>query len=188
MSLPLRQYARHRRSAGLSGGTLSAVRAAIEAGRLARSVASDGSIADAEAADLEWAETTHSDRVPLNGPTNGGERAPSSLQAARLRTELARAETAEIELRKLKGQLIDVGEVHFGLVNVFTIVKTRLRGVPSRLAQRWPDGKPNLQVIALASELIDEALTELAERDLVGAPLVDRTTDDDDDDAAEATT
>lgn len=67
--ISLRGYARHRRAAGLPGGTAQAVRKAIESGRLRDSLR-DGRIADVELADLEWERHTL-DRAPLSGPCRG---------------------------------------------------------------------------------------------------------------------
>jgi hypothetical protein len=54
-SFTLRQYAAHRRAAGLPGGSLSAVQKALRAGRI---VANRGRI-NPEAADHQWAQNTN---------------------------------------------------------------------------------------------------------------------------------
>jgi hypothetical protein len=66
--LGLRQYAAHRRRLGLPGGTLSAVQAAIEYGRITRGP--DGRI-DVAVADADWARTTDPARRPMMGPVIG---------------------------------------------------------------------------------------------------------------------
>lgn len=71
--LSARAYARHR------GCDHKAVTQAIEIGRLHKSVkrGQDGEYAiDPKRADIEWAASTYSDRVPLTGPTAPARRRP----------------------------------------------------------------------------------------------------------------
>ncbi len=65
----LRAYARHRRAAGLPGGTAQAVRKAIESGRLFGSLTPNGKIIDTNLADREWKANTRDYYLPLTGPT-----------------------------------------------------------------------------------------------------------------------
>lgn len=157
--ISLREYARHRKEAGLAGGTHHAVQVAIESGRLAKSVTPDGKIVSAEAADAEWAATTHVDRVPLSGPTAAGALAPD-LAESRARREAAEASLAEIELWERRGELVLAGDVEAKLVNVFSHCKTKLLAVPARARQRDPD-LTDAQV-ELFELLIREALEDLA--------------------------
>jgi hypothetical protein len=65
------QYADHRRVRGLPGGSRSAVRHAIETGRLRQSLSRNeaGRVRiDVEAADQEWAATTKAEYVPMAVP------------------------------------------------------------------------------------------------------------------------
>lgn len=189
MSVSLRAYATHRRTAGLPGGTLRAVQQAIETGRV--SVDADGQIPDAAAADAEWAQNTRENRR-ANGPQlngtghtaalsqagNGAVRALSPLAEARLRTELARARTAELELGRLEGTLVELAPVREEVERRYRIVRTHLLAVPSKAAQRWPHGKPDLEVIALFNQLIHEALEELASGEPYRAARASATTED----------
>lgn len=156
----LREYARHRKAAGLAGGTLRAVQVAIRDGRLSKSLTRDRKrIASAAAADREWEATTQADRVPLSGPTAPAE-PPPSLMESRARREAAEAELAEIELAEKRRELVPAKDVESRLVNVFAQCKTKLLGVPSRARQRDP--ALTGEQVSLIEALIREALEELA--------------------------
>lgn len=156
----LRAYARHRKAAGLAGGTLRAVQVAIRDCRLSTSLTPDRKkIASIAAADAEWDATTQVDRIPLSGPTATGTQ-PPDLQESRARREAAEAALAEIELAEKRGELVLAKDVEARLVGVFSRCKTKLLGVPSRARQRDP-GLTGPQV-DLFDELIREALDDLA--------------------------
>lgn len=155
----IRAYARHRKAAGLAGGTHRAVQVAIKEGRLKKSLTPDGKIADVDLADMEWAATTHVDRIPLTGPTAAGT-PPPDLQESRARREAAEAALAEIELAEKRGELVLAGDVESKLVNVFAHCKTKLLAVAARARQRDPAlSGPQ---VALFEALIREALEDLA--------------------------
>lgn len=160
MSIGLREYARHRKSSGLAGGTLKAVQSAIKSGRLSRSLTADRKqIASAAKADAEWAATTHVDRIPLSGPTAAGT-PPPDLQESRARREAAEAALAEIELAEKRAELLPAADVETRLKNVFASCKTKLLGVPARARQRDPG--LSAEQITLFEDLIREALEDLA--------------------------
>jgi hypothetical protein len=165
MSLSLRAYARHRKAAGLTGGTHRAVQVAIAEGRLLRSLTADRrQIRSAALADAEWAATTNEDRIPITGPTSdaGRETAKASdLQKHRARREAALADLAELEVAEKRNDLVSVAEARAVMVDKFTVVKTLLLAVPSKLRQR--DTSFTHPQLALADELIRETLTELAD-------------------------
>lgn len=163
MSLSLRAYAAHRKSQGLSGGTLSAVQAAARAGRLSASLTKDGKIRSAAAADEEWAQTTHADRVPLRGPVaNGHAAAPNPLQEHRARREAAEAAMAEIELAEKQRSLVPAADVEAHLVNVFANCRTKLLGLPARA--RAQDPSLSSEQIGMIDGLLHECLEDLADR------------------------
>lgn len=157
--LSLRAYARHRKDAELAGGTLSSVQAAIERGRLKKSLTPDGKIASAAAADTEWEATTLADRVPHTGPTSAGT-SPPDLAESRARREAAEAALAEIELEEKRRELVPAKDVESKLVNIFAHCKTKLLAVPARARQRDPSlTEPQVQLI---KSLVREALEDLA--------------------------
>lgn len=156
----VREYARHRKAAGLAGGTHRAVQVAIEDGRLSKSLTPDRKrIANATAADAEWGATTLADRIPITGPTAAGT-PPPDFAESRARREAAEAALAEIELAEKRRELVPARDVESKLVNVFAHCKTKLLGVPSRARQRDP-ALTGPQV-ALIESLIREALEDLA--------------------------
>jgi hypothetical protein len=159
-ALSLRAYARHRKAAGLAGGTLKAVQVAMTSGRLSKSLTKDRKqIRSAELADAEWDATTHVDRIPLSGPTAAGT-PPPDLQESRARREAAEAALAEIELAEKRSELLPAADVETRLVNVIAGCKTKLLGVPARARQRDPSLSPDQ--ITLLEELLREALEDLA--------------------------
>ena len=160
MSIGLREYARHRKAAGLAGGTLRAVQTAIASGRLSRSLTKDRKqIANAKQADAEWTATTQVDRIPLTGPTSAGA-PPPDLQESRARREAAEAALAELELAERRAQLLPAEDVETRLLTVFGNCKTKLLGVPARARQRDPS--LTAEQFSILEELIREALEDLA--------------------------
>lgn len=82
-------------------------------------------------------------------------------EAAAARKELARAELAEIEVAKRRGQTIPTEQAWRDVHDQYTLVKTRLLGVPSLLVQRCPQ---HADAVPVLDELIRAALEELVER------------------------
>lgn len=70
------------------------------------------------------------------------------------------ADLAELELAERRGSVVDADEARADVIAAYSLVKTRLLGVPSRLAQRVPDLAA--KVVPVVDELIREALEELA--------------------------
>lgn len=160
----LREYARHRASKGLPGGTLRAVQVAIESGRLQASITPEKKIRDADEADAEWAAATASDHVPLTGPTapaGDPDRASTNdLVEARARREAAQASIREMELAQRRGELVPAKAIEDHLANVFARCRTKLLGVSARARQRDPS--LSAQQLVLIEGLIREALEDLA--------------------------
>lgn len=163
--LSQRAYAKHR------GCALRAVQQAIEAGRLTKSVKrgpGNTYFIDPKRADIEWAASTYSDRVPLTGPTAPGAAAgalpgdvdPVSLMEARARLETAKAALAEMDLAGRRGEILEAADAEARMVGVFASCKTKLLGVPARLRQQDPT-LSKLQV-ELIENTIREALEGLA--------------------------
>lgn len=144
-----------------------AVSKAIAERRLVESVVIvDGKpkIADAELADREWNENTRprSDepREPLPRDLPEYFSARAVREGSSARREAAQAELAELELAKRRGQLIDAEEARADVLAAYSLVKTRLLGVPSLVAQRLPHLVA--EVTPVVDELIRDALEELA--------------------------
>jgi hypothetical protein len=132
------QYARSRKERNLPGGSREAVGKAVEEGRI--TVDKDGLI-DPEVADIQWAKNTRARLSPQAASSQDGAAdlvsqaatpaagpsttpAPTSAPAApapdtgytaaRARREIAEAEQAEIELKKVRGELVSWADVQRG--------------------------------------------------------------------------
>ena len=165
--MSLRAYARRR------GVSAESVSKAIEAGRLRETVVIVGGqpkIADAEIADREWAANTRP-RVDRPAPPEREDAAAAAAipeynvsRAVRehhaARREGALADMAELEVAEKLGKVVDVEEARRDIIEKFTIVKTKLLGVPSRVAQRLPHLAA--EVVPVVDALLRETLEELA--------------------------
>ena len=111
-------YARHRKEKGLKGGTHQAIKKAIDSARLLTcliEVNKKKMITCAKEADLEWeSKTTPETQVDQNDPeqaqlTFETKETSNKYQSARARRQDAQAELAEIELKKAKNEVLDLG-------------------------------------------------------------------------------
>lgn len=151
---------------------------AVAARRLLESVVMvDGhpKIADPELADREWAANTRPrvEAAPAQPAADTKTRAPASddgipyaeslakRAAAAARREVALADMAELDLGERRGELVAADEALAEVIERFTLVKTRLLGVPARVAQRLPHLAA--EVVPVIDELLREALEELAD-------------------------
>lgn len=172
--LSLTAYAKRR------GVSTVAVSKAHAAGRLRESVVMvDGQpkIADPELADREWEANTRQrvdqsrasarTRQPNTEQATGDvpdyfeSRARREAHAAR--REAAQADLAEIDVAERRGELVPVADARADVIDKFTVVKTRILGVPTRVAQRMPHLA--VEVVPILDTLLREALEELAIRD-----------------------
>jgi phage terminase Nu1 subunit (DNA packaging protein) len=161
--MSLRAYAK------LRGVSPEAVSKAITTGRLSKSVATVAGkpkIADPELADREWSANTQQ-RVdqPAAAPRDPPEYLAhrTAREGAAARRELAQAQLAELELAERKGEFIRIEDARRDVMEKFTLVRTKLLGIPVRLAQRMPEISGDL--VTVLDELLREALEELAEGD-----------------------
>lgn len=175
--ISLREYAR------LRGVSAEAVSKAVTAGRLRESVVQVGGkpkIGDVELADREWGANTRpradmplppkrgarptedgDEALPEGVPSYNVSRAVREFHASR--RECALADGAEIDVAEKKGELVSVPEARDYVTKKFAAVKTRILGVPSRMAQRLPELAA--EVVPVVEELLREALEELAAED-----------------------
>lgn len=161
--LGIRAYARHREERGLSGGTPAAIRKALKAGRIQAvdgmidpeeadaawgdntNVAkvrpkSERTIVPSETVEIPPAATrdpeaesgTASARaVEIEG---GAGVDGSTFMDHKARRELAEAQMAELELRKMVGELVLAKDVERETFNVFRTLRDRLMVIADRLA------------------------------------------------------
>jgi len=82
---------------------------------------------------------------------------------SRARTEFLKAELLELERKEKEGLLVRAADVEAKWVEVITISRTKVLGVPSKAKQRIPDLTQDQ--IAILEDIVREALEELAEAD-----------------------
>jgi hypothetical protein len=82
---------------------------------------------------------------------------------SRARTEYLKAELLELERKEKEGLLVRAAEVQAKWIEVITISRTKVMGIPSKAKQRIPDLTQD-QVVVL-EDIVREALEELAETD-----------------------
>lgn len=161
IGLSLRAYARHRRALGLPGSAPSTVYRAARDGRIPR--LEDGSI-DPAAADAAWLANTRprEDSVDAGEDVAGGTPPAGSMQAARLRKELALAQLRELELRQKSGELIEVESVRRMWFERGRTVRDLLLGLPPRLAASLAAESDQAAVRVLLDREIRAALEALS--------------------------
>lgn len=154
--IALRTFARH------LGVSLAAVQKAIADGRLAASVTADArgarkltSIAEAE---TEWNANTRPP-APTDDPAYRAGRV--AHQSAETRRAAARAEEAELDLAERRGELIRAADVEAALTEEYSVVRTKLLGLSTRVKQRRPD--LDASTVKLIDDLVREALEALAD-------------------------
>jgi len=86
--------------------------------------------------------------------------ANAAYLSARARRESALADMAEIEVAEKRGELVPVSDAEAHWADVVTIIKTKILGVPARVAQRLP--KLAGEVVPVLDTLLREALEEIA--------------------------
>lgn len=80
---------------------------------------------------------------------------------SRARTEYLKAELLELERKEKEGLLVRAADVQAKWIEVLTISRTKVLGVPSKAKQRIPDLTQDQ--IAILEDIIREALEELAD-------------------------
>lgn len=104
------------------------------------------------------APSTAPDQPPAGIPPLAVSLARKAHAAAR--AQEARADLAELDVAARRGQLVDANEARDKMIADYSLVKTRLLGVPSLVAQRLADIAGRVQPVVDAA--IREALEELA--------------------------
>lgn len=118
--LNLTQYAKHRKALGLPGGTLTAVRNAINDGRI---VKGDDGLIDVQQADADWLANTGNPK-----------QAPPAIAESKAKFEAERATIQRLKRKQLEGRLIDVEEVRADAARVVRAYRDQLLAIPERLA------------------------------------------------------
>ena len=146
------------------GVTVQAVYGAIKEGRLTPITDEKGKIwINSDTLMNEWTKNTQFMRVKSPSyrpkPIKETESFPD-YNESKARTEHLKAEMMEIEKKKLESELVNVQEIEDAWVNIVTVVRTKLLGIPTKAKQRLPD--LDTTAIACIDDIIREALEELA--------------------------
>jgi hypothetical protein len=92
-------------------------------------------------------------------PRKSGEPIPD-YNESRARTEFLKAELLELERAEKERTLIPAAEVEAKWVELVTIARTKLMGMPSKAKQRMPD--LSADDIAILEDIVRESLEELS--------------------------
>lgn len=75
--------------------------------------------------------------------------------------EKAKRELAEVKLAKTRGELYDASTVENAFIEMLSILRTHLLGLPSKMAPQL-EGKNRADIYNLLAEEIEEKLTEMS--------------------------
>lgn len=181
--MPLLTRAEAARALGVSN---EAVYAAVKEGRLSSVVAADGRVkVNSETMREEWARKSQR-RIGV-GPKPPGPgtsapplrsrearmRSPNSsprlsrtresipdYDESRARTEHLKAELLELERQQKEGLLVPAAEVESRWVEIVTLARTKILGIPTKAKQRIPD--LDTDAISLLEDIVRETLEDLS--------------------------
>ena len=166
------------------GVSAEAVYAAVKTGRLSVVSGADGRpMVNSETMREEWARNTQTKigvgpkaagdggvKKPLRSREERmGERVTKTREAipdydeSRARTEHLKAELLELDRQQKEGQLVRVEDVEREWLEVITMARTKLLGIPTKAKQRLPD--LDTDAIAVLDDIVREALEDLANND-----------------------
>lgn len=102
------------------------------------------------------------------GAAEGGSDAGKALDAARIRLVTAQAEAREILNAQLRGEVVLAEDVEIIVGGTFDAVRAKLLAVPTTAAARLQGVTDQVAVRAEIAGLIENALAELAQTEVVG--------------------
>jgi len=137
--LSIKKYCEHRKKLGLPGANYRTVKKALDDGRI--SYNEHRKISPREA-DEQWAMNTDPGRDPLlHVRTQSGNTASNMSPAfvphyneSRARNEFAKAQKQELELRQLRGELVNKNEVYAEFFALARSVRDQILSIPVRVA------------------------------------------------------
>lgn len=152
--------------AGLIGKDKSYVTRLKKAGRLVMVQTSEGERVDVEASQALIAKTADpshegkgADKAQAAGKGGSG-----SYNDARTRNELAKAQTAELDLAVKLGKLVDAEEARLFAADLAATFRGALEILPDRLAPELVPLKDTEAVRAVLVENFEQLLTDLADK------------------------
>ena len=142
-----------------------AVYKAINQGRVTPVVDNDGKVMlDKDAFEIDWEKSYRPLPVKKNNYHRPSVKAVSSdipaYEESRARTEHLKAELLDIERKQKEQQLVDSKQVQAKWLEVISIAKNKVLGIPSKAKQRIPE----LDVSAMncLEDIVRESLEEIA--------------------------
>lgn len=166
------------------GVSAEAVYAAVKSGRLSVVSGLDGRpMVNSETMREEWARNTQTKiGVGPKAPGDGGVKKPlrsreermgervaktkeviPDYDESRARTEHLKAELLELDRQQKEGQLVRVEDVEREWLEIITMARTKLLGIPTKAKQRLPD--LDTDAIGVLDDIVREALEDLAGND-----------------------
>ena len=154
-------------AARLKNVTPQAVYKAINQGRVTPVVDNDGKVMlDKDAFETDWEKTYHPNQMKkANNYHKPRQKAVISdipaYEESRARTEHLKAELLDIERKQKEQQLVDSKQVQAKWLEVISIAKNKVLGIPSKAKQRIPE----LDVSAMncLEDIVRESLEEIAD-------------------------
>ena len=153
-------------AARLKNVTPQAVYKAINQGRVTPVVDNDGKVMlDKDAFETDWEKTYHPNQMKkTNNYHKPRQKAVitdiPAYEESRARTEHLKAELLDIERKQKEQQLVDSKQVQAKWLEVISIAKNKVLGIPSKAKQRIPE----LDVSAMncLEDIVRESLEEIA--------------------------
>jgi phage terminase Nu1 subunit (DNA packaging protein) len=101
--------------------------------------------------------TNQSSKETRNGSTN---EAIPDYNDSRARTEHLKAELLELERKQKEGLLVLASDVEARWVEIITLARTKILGIPTKAKQRIPD--LDTDAIGLLEDIVRETLEDLS--------------------------
>jgi phage terminase Nu1 subunit (DNA packaging protein) len=106
----------------------------------------------------------------LKDRAGGGDAETDEIGTSKARLIKARARMAELEADALEGKLLDRAEVERAWKTIVLNMRAKLMAIPVRAAPQIVTAPTIAQAAAMLERLVSEALNELAEQPIEGAP------------------
>ena len=143
-----------------------AVNQAIREGRIKTRKAANGrEMIELEGLRERWALTTQTKitgaKLTDDAPRKRGSEDVPDYNESRARTEFLKAELLELERAEKEKRLVDAADVSKRWIEVVSIARTKILGIPSKAKQRIPDFPQDAFVIL--EDIVRESLEDLAD-------------------------
>ena len=159
------------------GVTKEAVYAAIRTGRLSVINTRDGRVlVNSETMRAEWQQNTQrrigaGPRPPADAPrpqrlarpmtsTPAPAEEVPDYNTSRARTEHLKAELLELERQQKEALLVPAAEIEAKWVEIITLARTKILGIPTKAKQRIPD--LDVSAITVLDDIVRETLEDLS--------------------------